>query len=150
MKRVYETATGRPFTELYYGATDPEMDAVLWREAKSDMRARPERIPLRLLIGTWDFLAPWAGMRGKQLVSAVLNIPLTVAILLGMVLAWRRGRLRAPHLLLFGMLAYVVLAFAFFCSWASYFTMLVPVGVVLGVALWAPRVSAPTYVPPTG
>ena len=112
MARVYETATGRKFEEKYYGAVDPEADAVLWTLAKADMRAHPGRIPLRLLIGTWTFFAPTDGGPRKMLVSAVLNIPL---VLLLLTLIWRRRRsLTREQVALAALLLYIVEAFAFF------------------------------------
>ncbi len=133
MARVYETATGRKFEEKYYGAVDPEADAVLWTLAKADMRAHPGRIPLRLLIGTWTFFAPTDGGPRKMLVSAVLNIPL---VLLLLTLIWRRRRsLTREQIALAALLLYIVEAFAFFVSWGSYFTMLLPIALLLFVSL---------------
>ncbi len=133
MARLYKAETGKPFEEKYYGAVDPEADAVLWRLAKEDMIARPGRIPLRLLIGSWTFLAPTDGGPKKMLVSAALNIPLAFALL---VLLWRRRRsLTREQLALAAVLLYVVEAFAFFVSWGSYFTMLLPLALLLCLSL---------------
>ncbi|MBE0642695.1 MAG: hypothetical protein IH600_01295 [Bacteroidetes bacterium] len=133
MARVYEAETGRKFEEKYYGAVDPDADAVLWRLAKADMAARPERIPLRFLIGTWTFIAPTDGGPRKMLVSAALNIPLVLALL---VLLWRRRRsLSREQVALTLLLLYIVEAFAFFVSWGSYFTMLLPLALLLLVSL---------------
>lgn len=133
MARLYETETGKSFEEKYYGAVDPDADAVLWRLAKEDMIARPERIPLRLLIGTWTFLAPTDGGPKKMLVSAVLNIPLVLVLL---ALLWRHRRsITREQLALAVVLLYGVEAFAFFVSWGSYFTMLLPLALLLLVSL---------------
>lgn len=135
MARLYEAETGKPFEEKYYGAVDPDADAVLWKLAKADMIARPERIPLRLLIGTWTFIAPTDGGPRKMLVSALLNIPLVLILLF---LFWRRLRSRSlsrEQLALAFLLLYIVEAFAFFVSWGSYFTMLLPLALLLTVSL---------------
>ncbi len=135
MARLYEAETGRPFEEQYYGAVNPSADAVLWRLAKADMIARPERIPLRFLIGTWTFIAPTDGGTRKMVVSALLNIPLVLILLF---LFWRRLRSRAlsrEQIALAFLLLYIVEAFAFFVSWGSYFTMLLPIALLLTVSL---------------
>ncbi|MFZ1731624.1 MAG: hypothetical protein WBQ23_04345 [Bacteroidota bacterium] len=136
MARLYEAETGKRFEEKYYGAVDPDADAVLWKLAKADMFARPERIPLRLLIGTWTFIAPTDGGPRKMLVSALLNIPLVLILLL---LFWRRLRSRTltrEQLALAFLLLYIVEAFAFFVSWGSYFTMLLPLALLLTISLF--------------
>lgn len=135
MARLYEAETGMPFEEKFYGAVDPDADAVLWRLAKEDMRARPLRTALRFPIGTWTFIAPTDGGPRKMLVSAVLNIPLLLALL---VLFWRAMRRRAlgrEQIVLALLLLYVVEAFAFFAAWGSYFTMLLPLALLLLVSL---------------
>lgn len=134
MAALYEEATGRRFEERYYGAVDPEADAVLWDLAKKDMIAHPARIPLRLAVGTFSFLAPWDSSRAKAIVSGVLNIPLALALLALFIRAWRRRALTPEQLALMLLLLYVVEAFAFFVAWGSYFTMLLPLALLLLVS----------------
>lgn len=135
MARLYEAETGTPFEERYYGAVDPEADALLWRLAKEDMRARPLRAAMRFPIGTWTFIAPTDGGPAKMLVSAVLNIPLLLAMLALFWRAWRRRTLTREQLALALLLLAIVEAFAFFVSWGSYFTMLLPLALLLLVSL---------------
>ena len=135
MAALYEEATGRPFEERYYGAVDPAADAVLWDLAKEDMIARPGRIPQRLAVGTFSFLAPWDSSRAKAIVSGVLNIPLALALLALFIRAWRRRALTREQFALMLLLLYVVEAFAFFVAWGSYFTMLLPLALLLLVSL---------------
>lgn len=135
MARLYEAETGKVFEEKYYGAVDPEADAVLWQLAKDDMRARPHRAAARFPIGTWTFIAPTDGGPKKMLVSAVLNIPIALALLVLFWRAWRRRTLTREQLALGLLLLYIVEAFAFFVSWGSYFTMLLPLALLLVVSL---------------
>lgn len=135
MARLYEEETGRVFEEKYYAAVDPEADAVLWRLAKEDMRQRPERIPLRLLVGTWMFLAPTDGGPRKMLVAAALNIPLALVLLALFLRQLRRRALSLEQIALTALLLYIVAAFAFFVSWGSYFNMLLPLALLLCVDL---------------
>lgn len=136
MARLYEAETGKEFEQMYYGAVDPGADAVLWRLAKEDMLARPERIPLRLIIGTGAFLAPWDGGPKKAIASAVMNIPLVVLLLYAFLRQLRRGGFTAEQIALAVMLLYIVEAFAFFVAWGSYFTMLLPLALLLMVSLF--------------
>ncbi|MBR9976178.1 MAG: hypothetical protein KFF77_11400, partial [Bacteroidetes bacterium] len=65
----------------------------------------------------------------------VLNIPLALALLALFLRAWRRRRLTREQLALMLLLLYVVEAFAFFVAWGSYFTMLLPLALLLLVSL---------------
>ncbi|MBN1448020.1 MAG: DUF2029 domain-containing protein [Bacteroidetes bacterium] len=136
MARLYEAETGKPFEEMYYGAVDPDADDVLWRLAKEDMTVRPERIPLRLLIGTGAFFAPWDGGPKKAVVSAVLNVPLLLLLSYGFLRALRRRQITTEQIALTVLLIYIVEAFAFFVSWGSYFTMLLPLAILLAASLF--------------
>jgi len=136
MARLYEEETGKEFEEMYYGAVDPNADAVLWRLAKEDMFARPECIPLRLIIGTGAFLAPWDGGPKKAVASALMNIPLVILLLAGLYRRFRRGGFTAEQFALTLLLLYIVEAFAFFVAWGSYFTMLLPLALLLTVSLF--------------
>ena len=144
MARLYESETGREFEEMYYGAVDPDADAVLWRLAKEDMRARPERIPLRLIIGTGAFFAPWDGGPKKAIASALLNLPLLFFLLYGFFRRLRRGSFTAEQIALTVLLIYIVEAFAFFVAWGSYFTMLLPLALLLTVSFFdGPKTQSP-------
>jgi heme exporter protein D len=90
---------------------------------------------MRLLIGTWTFIAPTDGGPRKMLVSALLNIPLVIALLLLFLRRLRNHTLTSQQLALSLLLLYVVEAFAFFVSWGSYFTMLLPLALLLAVSL---------------
>jgi 4-amino-4-deoxy-L-arabinose transferase-like glycosyltransferase len=142
MAEVYTRVTGKPFEEMYYGAVDPAADAILWSEAKRDMLSRPWRIPQRLFIGSLAFFAPWDSSYFKALVSAMLNIPLLLALAYFGVRALRAGRLRLEHFALAFLLLYVVESFAFFVAWGSYFTMIVPIALTLAVSLRESGITA--------
>lgn len=136
MARLYEAETGKEFEEMYYGAVDPDADAVLWRLAKEDMFTRPDRIPLRFIIGTGAFLAPWDGGPKKAAASALMNLPLVVLLLFGFFRRMRSGGFTAEQIALTVLLLYIVEAFAFFVAWGSYFTMLLPLALLLTVSLF--------------
>jgi hypothetical protein len=136
MAGLYEKATGREFRERYYGAVDPEMDAVLWELAKKDMVARPERLPLRILIGTATFFAPWDRGLAKATVSVLLTIPFLIVMIVLFIRRWRSGTLTLEQLTIALVLTYIVEAYAFFCAWGSYFNMLIPLASILLVSLW--------------
>jgi len=135
MADVYQRATGEEFREMYYGAVDPRMDAVLWEEAKRDMLDRPWRIPQRLMIGSATFFAPWDSSTVKAIVSAALNVPLLVLMLLFLIRSIRERHFTREQFFLCLLLFYVVEAFAFFVAWGSYFTMLLPTALPLLVSL---------------
>ncbi len=139
MRKIYYELTGKEAEMMYFGFVDAEADRVLWEAAKRDMIDRPQLIPLRLIIGTGAFLAPWAGTTGKQLVAALLNIPLTLLLIWLAIRNFRHRRLRYEQYVIGGLLLYIVEAFSFFVSWGSYFNMLVPVTMVLLVSLLEER-----------
>ena len=143
MADLYTGATGKPFEEKYYGAVYPEADAVLWDLAKDDMRERPQLLPLRLLIGTGAFFAPWDGGPKKAVASAILNAPLLVILLY--LIFRRRRELSAEQITLVVLLLYIVEAFAFFVSWGSYFTMILPLMLLLAVSLAEPFIRIPGF-----
>ncbi len=136
MADKYEAATGRPFRERYYGAVEPEMDAVLWDLAKQDMIERPERLPLRVIIGTATYFAPWDRGAAKAAVAIVLTIPFLLLMIMLFFRRWRSGTLTLPQVAITIVLVYIVEAYSFFCAWGSYFNMLIPLAAVLLVSLW--------------
>ena len=141
MADLYVEATGRPFEEKYYGAVYPEADAVLWNLAREDMLNRPHFIPMRLLIGSGAFFAPWDGGPKKAVASAILNVPLLLFLLY--FLFRRRRSLNTEQITLMLLLLYIVEAFAFFVSWGSYFTMILPLMLLLTVSLADPLTRNP-------
>ncbi len=136
MAEKYEQATGREFRERYYGAVEPEMDAVLWDLAKRDMMERPELLPLRILIGTATYFAPWDRGVAKATISVLLTIPFLIAMIILFFRRWRSKTLTFAQLAIAAVLVYIVEAYSFFCAWGSYFNMLIPLASVLLVSLW--------------
>jgi hypothetical protein len=62
-------------------------------------------------------------------------VPLAVALLVLFLRARRRRTLSREQLAIGILLVYVVAAFAFFVAWGSYFTMLLPLALLLLVSL---------------
>lgn len=143
MADLYAEATGKQFEEKYYGAVYPDADAVLWDLAAEDMVSRPHLIPMRFLIGTGAFFAPWDGGPKKAVASAILNVPLLLILLYLLFRRWRS--LNTSQVALILLLLYIVEAFAFFVSWGSYFTMILPLMLLLAVSLAEPFTRIPAF-----
>ncbi|MCB2206349.1 hypothetical protein KQI65_16515 [bacterium] len=141
MAGKYEQATGREFKERYYGALYPEMDAVLWDLAKKDMVERPQLLPLRIIIGTATFFAPWDRGAAKAVISILLTIPFLLAMIVLFFRRWRAHTLTFSQVAIALVLTYIVEAYSFFCAWGSYFNMLVPLAAVLLISLSERRFS---------
>ncbi len=137
---LFRERTGRDLRlALYSGTEDPADDAVLMALAREDVERNRLRVAERLAIGSLAFWAPWDTGRMKAVVSGALNYPLVLATLFLFFAGGIRRRLAYDHVVLGAVIFAFVSVFAFFTAYGSYFTMVMPLMLLLFVRLLSAR-----------